>query len=719
MDTEEEYDMLDFLAYNCTNLTERLAVTNTDEEINDILQKYLEKADTETKSIPEFKEDLDWFNVTEPLTFADSLKGKIVVLDIFTYCCINCMHILPDLKKLEQLHSVEDGLVVIGVHSAKFDNEKDSANILSAIQRYDVTHPVVNDSTSSMWIELKIKCWPTLVILGPNANPLFVIMGEGHYDLLEKYVTSALKFYRTQGKLKNSSLPLNPSTDLVMSSSIKFPGKICCSKSGPDNDEAELYAISDSGNHRILIINSCGDVLQKIGGKVSGFVDGDFRAARFNSPQGVTFLNDFTIFVADTENHAVRKIDLKLHTVTTVVGAGKQGNDRIGGSSGRNQLLSSPWDVICHRTRDMDMSFHMDESSVPEKDILFIAMAGTHQIWALFLDDVIFWKYKQFSAMTCAAIVGNGHEENRNNSYPHNAAFAQPSGLAVCKELKQLFIADSESSSIRKVSLEDGKVMPVVGGDRNPLNLFAFGDVDGKQYSAKLQHPLGVAFNPQNNTVYVADTYNHKIKQINVATNCITACYITDSNGIQFQFNEPGGLCVNPSGDILYVADTNNHSIEVVDLKSMTTKPLKLNFNVRSNITAKADHTLSLGGLKIKPSGGKIKLSILLNFEDNTKLTEGAPQLWYVYLPNDLYFVDRQNGTLKSDGKIDVDISAPKCKEPMEESVTIYCKLNLCTDVKCFSKIISLEVPLIFNDSGLDCIIEDINVVVSQNSVHI
>lgn len=110
--------------------------------------------------------DLDWFNVTEPLSTKDSLLGKIVILDFFTYCCINCMHILPDLKKLEQLYTVEDGVVVVGVHSAKFDNEKDSANILSAVQRYDITHPVVNDGNSSMWMDLKIKCWPTLLILG-------------------------------------------------------------------------------------------------------------------------------------------------------------------------------------------------------------------------------------------------------------------------------------------------------------------------------------------------------------------------------------------------------------------------------------------------------------------------------------------------------------------------------------------------------------------------
>lgn len=420
--------------------------------------------------------DLDWFNVTEALTLRDSLKGKIVILDFFTYCCINCMHILPDLKKLESLYSIKDGLVVVGVHSAKFDNEKESVNILSAVQRYEILHPVVNDSQSSMWMDLHIKCWPTLLVLGPRGNPLFVFMGEGHSKILEKYVGGAMDFYRSSGALKSHSLPISSSSDLIMTSNLKFPGKIACSKQFVDNtseeapdDTKELYAISDSGNHRILLIEPSGRVLEKIGGKLSGFEDGTFEEARFNSPQGVTFYKSDIIYVADTENHAIREIDLTNRTVTTIGGQGKQGSDQVGGLIGIAQEISSPWDIATYRTRDMDMSFHMDEESIPERDVILIAMAGTHQIWAIFTESTIWWKFKKFPAFALAAIAGNGHEENRNNSYPQNAAFAQPSGLAISGKHKELYIADSESSCIRKLALADGKVLPVAGGDRNPL----------------------------------------------------------------------------------------------------------------------------------------------------------------------------------------------------------------------------------------------------------
>lgn len=437
-----------------------------------------------------FFQGLDWFNVTEPLTFGGALKGKVVVLDFFTYCCINCMHILPDLKRLEERYTIEDGLVVIGVHSAKFDNEKDSGNILSAIQRYNIVHPVVNDSLSSLWMNLNIKCWPTLLVLGPRGNPIFVMMGEGHSQRLDRYVKAALKFYQAKGEIKPHVIALNPASELLKSSLLKFPGKVAtrqlrsvpisniesgCSDSG-DQPSAptkfvgtELYAVSDSGNNRILVFQENGQIIEKIGGKEPGFADGNFKDARFNSPQGVSFFGNDTIYVADTENHAIREINLTTKTVDTIAGHGKQGCDQTGGLIGTSQEISSPWDVVNYRTRDMDMSFHADGEAIPERDILLIAMAGTHQIWAIFKDETIWWKFKKFSEGSVAAIAGNGHEENRNNSYPQNSAFAQPSGLALAPKSKELFIADSESSAIRKLLLADGKVAAVAGGDRNPL----------------------------------------------------------------------------------------------------------------------------------------------------------------------------------------------------------------------------------------------------------
>lgn len=295
-------------------------------------------------------------------------------------------------------------------------------------------------------------------------------MGEGNYEVLEKLIGATIKFYTKSGELKSHSLPLNPAIDLIVSANLQFPSKIVCSRSDTGGDQPEIYAIADTGYHRIIITSATGAVLHRIGGKSSGFADGDFETARFNGPQGLCFLNAdaHVVFVADTENHAIRRIDLVRRRVETVAGTGMQGTDSVGGLIGRAQELSSPWDVAVCRTRDMDMSFHVDENNIPEKDILLIAAAGLHQIWAVFLDDVIWWKFKKYAAGTVVAIAGNGREENRNNSYPSNAAFAQPSGLTLRRDTKEMFIADSESSAVRKIHLQDGKVVGVAGGDLDP-----------------------------------------------------------------------------------------------------------------------------------------------------------------------------------------------------------------------------------------------------------
>lgn len=391
------------------------------------------------------------------------------------------MHILPELNNLEKLYPIERGLVVVGVHSPKFENEKDAVNILAAVQRYGIEHPIVNDPTMSLWRSIGVRCWPTLIVIAPSGAPLLMLMGEGHGVFLERFVEQALRFFSQKQELKDFSVPIRPSLDLLPASKLKFPAKIARSEDG-------RFAICDAGNHRIVIFNIQGDVLQKIGCGSSGLVDGDISTARFNCPQGVVFLNNEILIVADTENHAIRQVNLTTQLVETLAGTGQQGHDRTGGKVGPLQQISSPWDVAVYRGRDMDMSFHLDEQTVPEKTIILSSMAGTHQIWGYFpegmfeifyiyifkfmlflnlnLLGMIWWKFRKFEPRTCVSLIGNGMEENRNNSYPQNAAFAQPSGLAMAKDY--LFIADSESSSIRKASMVDGKVLAVVGGDRNP-----------------------------------------------------------------------------------------------------------------------------------------------------------------------------------------------------------------------------------------------------------
>lgn len=313
-----------------------------------------------------------------------------------------------------------------------------------------------------MWKSCDVHCWPTLLLLGPNKNPIVMLTGEGHKAELKLYIKNVLDFYKLKNEISHHELPTSSAYHLLpnLKGPLLFPGKI--TSFIIDDDHAEILAVSDTGNHRILLLQTDGTVLKQIGNSREGFKDGSLEDAEFSSPQGLVFLDKNTLFVADTENHAIRRIDLFKDKVETVAGTGKQGNDMVGGNVGKKQILSSPWDLCIYEAHDIG------GSASELKNVLIIAMAGTHQIWALFLDDVVWWKSQKYNAGTCICIAGSGREENRNNQYPLKAGFAQPSGLALCKKRRELYIADSESSSVRRLSLLDGKVSAVVGGDRNP-----------------------------------------------------------------------------------------------------------------------------------------------------------------------------------------------------------------------------------------------------------
>ncbi|XP_054625400.1 NHL repeat-containing protein 2 [Dunckerocampus dactyliophorus] len=619
-----------------------LEEATTEEEKEKLVYEYLSKIDErEGLKICDFETDLEWLNTEGPLSFKKELAGKVVLLDFFTYCCINCMHILPDLHQLEQKHSVKDGLVIVGVHSAKFPNEKVLDNVRSAILRYDICHPVVNDGEARLWHQLEVSCWPTLVLVGPRGNLLFSLVGEGHRDSLMLFTDISLRYYQEKKLLEAHLVGVRLYRDSLPPSILSFPGKVCM-----DHGSNRL-AIADTGHHRIVVVSPTGQLLHIIGGSESGRQDGALSEASFNAPQGVAMKDD-VVYVADTENHLIRKIDLLEGRVSTLAGLGVQGTDKAGGAMGDQQPISSPWDVT------------LGSAGGLEDNVLWVAMAGTHQIWALFLADGKLPKGSESKAGTCVRWAGSGSEENRNNAYPHKAGFAQPSGLAVAPEepWSCLFVADSESSTVRTLALKDGAVKLLVGGERDPLNLFAFGDVDGKGVDAKLQHPLGVAWSRDQSLLYVADSYNHKIKVVDPKTKqCSTLAGTGEAGntlGPEFSkssFNEPGGICVGTGGKLLYVADTNNHLIKVLDLYSKTVSLLPICTDNTDAPKPKAPAKvlkLPKGSARIDMppqsvcAGQTLTMSLTLSVPEGAKLTEEAPSCWTVSAEGDEWLLDGQ-----------------------------------------------------------------------------
>ena len=488
---------------------------------------------------------VEWVNVAQPIKLAD-LRGRFVLLDFWTYCCINCMHVLPELKQLERAYPEE--LVVIGIHSAKFEGEEDSQNIREAIGRYEIEHPVVNDAEMAIWQRYGARSWPTLVLIDPTGDVVWAASGERKFEDIKSVIDRGLPYYRQQGLLKPAPRPVLLTDSEKSKTPLYFPGKVLADESG-----GRLF-IADSNHNRIVVAKFDGTLELVVGSGEAGRADGAFEECSFNHPQGMALVGD-VLYIADTENHLLRKVDLANRRVTTAAGTGErgegwpgwrngngQGNDRFVGPP-KTTAIASPWALWKHG------------------EALFIAMAGPHQIWKMPLDEREIGPY-----------AGNGREDIVDGPLlprrPYElgyASFAQPSGLT--SDGKQLFVADSEGSAVRAVPFDpSGNVETLVGLTDT---LFDFGDRDGIGRDVRLQHPLGVAF--YDGTLYVADTYNNKIKRIDVAQrSCQTLVGTGNSGrddaaeGAQATFNEPGGLAAAASK--LYVADTNNHAIRVVDL---------------------------------------------------------------------------------------------------------------------------------------------------------
>ena len=481
---------------------------------------------------PELDGALDWLNCDAPLRLAD-LRGKIVLLDFWTSCCVNCMHVLGDIRYLEAKYPKQ--LVVIGVHAGKFENERQTDSLLHAISRFDITHPVVNDGEYRIWKAFGAQAWPTLCLIDPDGEVVSAFSGEGHRDELDAIIDNLATYHRAQGSLDETPLIFSPSKAPVDPRSLLFPGKVLA-----DAAEARLF-VSDTNHHRILLCGFDGRVQEVIGTHEPGLEDGSFEEARFRRPQGLA-LRDNVLYVADTENHAIRAVHLAARRVSTFGGNGTQGDFRTM-TGGPDTPLSSPWDV---ETAD---------------NMLYVAMAGSHQIWRAAVETRNFRLF-----------AGSGVENIVDGPGP-SAQLAQPSGLTLTD--RHLYFADSEVSALRRCDLRaSGEVETLIGS-----GLFEFGDRVGPAKSARLQHPLGVHWH--DGKVFIADTYNHRIKAYYPADRTVANVAGTGKpgagEGTDAEFNEPGGLAIHDG--YVYVADTNNHRIAMVNLETGETKTLRVDFS--------------------------------------------------------------------------------------------------------------------------------------------
>lgn len=511
---------------------------------------------------PDFPSDIQWLNTPEPLTLK-SLKGRYVLLDFWTYACINCMHVVPDLDKLEQEFASQ--LTVIGVHSAKFKNEKDSKQIIKAIERFGIHHPVVNDAEFQVWESYAVRAWPTVVLIDPNGKIILTRSGEGVYDAVQPILNKLIK--------RNSDGPVVKKINYGPPEELRFPGKLIV--------EGERIFIADSGRNRIVIADLKGKILEMIGGDEAGSQDGSFSETRFNEPLGLALKGE-KLFVADRKNHQIRVCDLVSKQCQVLVGSGRQGKEFNLSGTARLVDLNSPWDLFL------------------AGDDLYIAMAGFHQIWRV---NLVTKLAEPFSG-TGAEAITDGPIKNLESGGTH----AQPSGITGGNGY--FFVADSESSSIREIF--NNQLSTLIG-----TGLFNFGDRDGDYKNAKLQHPLGVLLS--GDSLFVADTFNSKIKLITLSKKKIETLSGGSSAGLKdgtdALFDEPSGLAI--LGNQLYVADTNNSAIRVIDLATKEVRTLKL--------FASSDGRKDLGIVQTSFSPKTGKALLTFKFPDGYSFNPGAP----------------------------------------------------------------------------------------------
>jgi len=628
---------------------DRLALrTQIQEKIREIRTKHKIKA-------PDFPAELEWLNTSHALSVKD-LRGKVVVLDFWTYCCINCMHVLPDLKFLEEKYQGQP-FVVIGVHSAKFTNEKAKANIRQAVLRLEIEHPVVVDSDFAVWQAYTVRAWPTLILVDPEGYVLGVFSGEGNREILDLYIESALEIFGQEEKLSHAPVELQPEALEFPESLLSYPGKII------GDPQTNRLVIADTNHDRLLVCTPDGIVREIVGSGLPGNEDGDFETAHFFRPQGLAFHGE-DLIVCDTENHLLRRVDFGSRSVTTIAGTGEQGSYAQRGGPGRKIPLNSPWDIFIYGNTG------------------YIAMAGPHQIWSI---DLKTHRLEPFA--------GTSHEARRDGERL-NAAFAQPSGITgevIDGQLLRLFIADSEISCVRQIDLRSERVATLVGGD-----LFQYGDHDGAQDNVRLQHPLGVAFHE--GKVYLADTYNHKIKVLDPNLRlCKTLCGENmpgHADGSTARFFEPSGLTF--LNGKMYIADANNHAIRVYDPHTKHTGTLRL----KPQALHAAEHLVTMGTPVVKLPAqtlapGEARVELHLQLSEPYTFNDGSPLQVLFRSLNSALTMDMPLQTFNSP-QPHLSLPVSVAAEPLESALRLELLYAYCEHAHglCLMRQIAYELPV-------------------------
>lgn len=466
-----------------------------------------------------------WLNTPAPIPLS-ALRGRIVILDFWALCCVNCIQLLPTLARVEETFPNE--VAVIGVHSPKFPHEREPDAVRAAIARYGIRHPVIHDPEMLLWQQYAVRAWPTLVFLDPGGLVLGQMSGEPDPDQFADVIGRMVEQARRMEVLRPIEPHIPPAPPLTeRGGRFRFPGKL---RPIPGRRaDAACWVLADGGHHQIVLLDDAGAEVARFGSGKSGFADGDPHRAAFRAPQGVS-ADAETLWVADTGNHAIRRIDLATGAVATLAGTGRRGRALGQAATARTAALASPWDIV------------------PFGGGAIFANAGTHQLGAL-----------DPAAGEVERVAGTGGE-NIQDGPADQALLAQPSGLALANGA--VFFADAEASAVRWLDLATMQVQTLVG-----TGLFDFGYADGDFAEARLQHPLGLDALPDG-TLLVADSYNNTVRVLDPVSRTVRTLddgFVCRDRLCLPPGGEPAGVAADPRAPAddprILLVETNRHRI--------------------------------------------------------------------------------------------------------------------------------------------------------------
>ena len=529
----------------------------------------------------------EWLNSSRNITSND-LKNRIILIDFWTHSCINCLYILPEIKKLEEEFGKK--LTIISVHSGKIDNDRQTTSVKNAILKYNINHLTVNDVSSTIQQNFKIDSLPTIILLDIKGKIIKKYQDKISQSSIKKDIKKLIKKYNYQ--LNNDKLPILLEKNKMVNYVLKFPSDIEYARNFSNKNiiKTNSLIISNTSKNTILVTSFKGKTLLEIGSGKSGFDDGDIATASFNSPRGLLFKND-TLYIADTGNHLLRKVNFQTNQVTTIAGTGIKGLPITTTEKSTKTNLASPWDL----------------EFFPDNKNIIISNAGTNQLLQYNITDD-----------TIKPFAGNGTEGLIDGKYPNNS-LAQPSGLST--SLGKLYFIDSKTSSLRVID-KNNTITTLIG-----KSLFDFGYNNGNKKNALMQHPVGI--NADDTGIYITDTYNHLIRKYDLKTKKLSnysGKIIGNKIGDTTSYNEPEAIISVLNK--FYIVDTGNNRI--IELNRNNKKSKLLNI-IPQPKTPKEGLSEYLPNLQIIPTTkvkNNSKINLLFDMKKGWKFNKSAPSFF-------------------------------------------------------------------------------------------